>query len=85
MIQTGVIVSLLILSLRLSNVVYLWKRDLSEEIKPLLWIRIWERKYVLDIGYELIFVKIPPKRMKKSPKYNEINVYHLEGKILRNI
>ena len=23
--------------------------------------------------------------MKKSPKYNEINVYHLEGKILRNI
>ena len=31
------------------------------------------------------FCKNSTKENEKSPKYNEINVYHLEGKILRNI
>ena len=65
MIQMRIIVSLLILSLRLSNVMHLWKRDLSEEIKSLLWTREL-RKVIYTISrLRNNFVKTPPKRMQK--------------------
>lgn len=37
--------SLLTPSWKLSNVMHLCKRDLLEEIKPLLWMSYWERRY----------------------------------------
>ena len=59
------------------------KKDLAEEIKPLLWTRNLERPYILQVGKETIFVKTPPKRMKRSTKYKEINVCLLKRKVLR--
>ena len=29
---------------------HLWKRDLSEEIKPFIWARNWEKWYTLEVG-----------------------------------
>ena len=50
MIQMKIIVSSLILSLTLSKVMHLWKKIFSEEIKPLLWTRNWQKRYILEVG-----------------------------------
>ena len=64
-----VMASFLILSLKLPNVIRLWKIGLSEEIRSLLWTRNWERWYIIDEGLEIIYVKTLPKKEWKEVKY----------------
>lgn len=50
------------------------KKKLSQDIKPLLWIRNWKRQYSIKIGLEIILFKNPTKQNEKSTKYNKTSV-----------
>ena len=47
------------------------KKKLSQDIKPLLWIRNWKRHYSIKVGLEIILFKNPTKQNEKSTKYNK--------------
>ena len=60
------------------------KRFVRENQAPFV-KKNWERRYIVQVGYEIIFVKTPTKRMKRSTKCKKTNVCPLERKVLRNI